>query len=446
MKKFTLFFVCCVLIGGFVMAQETLTWRFANPQVISGSPDIFQFDVQVKASAAGTFQRDLQVYFDYNTAAFGADIVANGKIAVSELELMNNASFPSATYSIVNSADNTSSKFAVITEADNELTQSGTTTYFLEMPTEFTGLLRFQIDIANAAELAGISFDATLMDGGQYKQSTSNTDPVKYAEAAVYDNDLTNASLEGLLFSSLKCFIEGPYDAGTGNIMNTDLLAGGYLPFGQPFNPALPYYDNASPVWLYGGSETVSAFPANTVDWVLVQLRDAADAASAGSGAIMGSEAALLLDNGSIVDVDGNPLVIKESYNSGLFVVIYHRNHLGVISNFNVGINGTGTYEYDFSDAVDKSYGGSNGHKDLGGGVYGLISADGNGNGLIQNTDETAVWKADLGGSGYQGGDFNLNALTQNTDETNYWKPNLGGGGQVPSKSADTGYKSQIPK
>ncbi len=446
MKKFTLFFACCVLMGGLLFGQETLTWRFANPQVIAGSPDVFQFDVEVKASTAGTFQRDLQVYFDYNTAAFGSDIVANGKISVSELELMDNPSFPSATYSIVNSADNTSSKFAVITEADNELAQAGSSTYFLEVPTEFTGLLRFQIDIASASELAGISFDGTLMDGGQYKQSTSNTDPVKYAEAAVYDNNLTNASLEGLLFSTLKCFIEGPYDAGTGSIMNTDLLAGGYLPLSQPFNPSLPYYDNGSPVWYYAGTETVTTFPANTVDWVLVQLRDASDAASAGSGSIMGSQAALLLDDGSIVDVDGNPLVIKQAYNDGLYLVVYHRNHLGVISNFNVGINGTGTYEYDFSDAVDKAFGGANGHKDLGGGVYGMVSSDGNGNGLVQNTDETAVWKVDLGGSGYQGGDFDMNGLTQNTDETNQWKPNLGGGGQVPSKSANTGYKSQIPK
>jgi hypothetical protein len=446
MTKVTLLLACTILLSGLLVAQETLTWRFANPQVVSGTPDVFQFDVQVKASAAGTFQRDLQIYFDYNTAAFGADIVANGKISVSELELMDNASFPSADYSIVNTADNTSSKFAVITEADNELTQSGTSTYFLEMPTDFAGLLRFQIDIANASELAGITFDESLMNGGQYKQSTSSTDPEKYAETAVYDNNLTNSSLQGLLFSSLKCFIEGPYDAGTGSIMNTILLAGGYLPLNQPFNPTLPYYDNASPKWLYNGTETVSAFPANTVDWVLVQLRDASNVAGAGSGTIMGSKAALLLDDGSIVDVDGNPLVMKEAYNSGLFLVIYHRNHLGVISNYAVDINGTGTYTYDFSDAVDKAFGGANGHKDLGGGIYGLIAADGNGNGLIQNTDETAVWKADLGGSGYQGGDFNLNALTQNTDETNYWKPNLGGGGQVPAKGSSTGYVSQIPK
>ena len=446
MRKFTLLLVCFVFMGGLLVAQEALTWRFANPQVVAGTPDVFQFDVQVKASASGTFQRDFQIYFDYNTAAFGSNIVTNGKIAVSELELMDNTSYPSATYTIVNSADNTNSKFAVITEADNELAQSGTSTFFLEVPTEFTGLLRFQIDIADANELAGISFDASLMDGGQYMQSTSNTDPVKYAEAATYDNNLSNASLKGLLFSTLKCFIEGPYDAGTGSIMNTDLLTNGYIPLNQPFNPSLPYYDNASPVWLYSGTETVSSFPANTVDWVLVQLRDASDAASAGSGSIIGSQAGLLLDDGSIVDVDGNPLVIKQAYNSGLFVVIYHRNHLGVISNFNVGINGTGTYEYDFSDAVNKVFGGSNGHKDLGSGIYGLVSADGNANGLIQSTDETAVWKSDLGGSGYMGGDFNMNGLTQSTDETLNWKPNLGGGGQVPSKSADSGYESQIPK
>jgi hypothetical protein len=75
-----------------------------------------------------------------------------------------------------------------------------------------------------------------------------------------------------------------------------------------------------------------------------------------------------------------------------------------------------------------------------------MVAADGNGNGLIQNTDETAVWKVDLGSSGYRGGDFNLNGLVQNTDETNYWKVNLGAGGQTPGKINQTGYQSQVPK
>lgn len=244
---------------------------------------------------------------------------------------------------------------------------------------------------------------------------------------------------------ALTCFLEGPYS--TGGAMNTTLLSGGYIPTSQPYNPGTPYYGNNSPVWLYGGIETADPVPANVVDWVLVQLRDADAATNATSATIKGMKAGLLLSDGSIVGLDGlsNMSFSGVTITNNLYVVIYHRNHLGIMSNNAVTSSG-GDYTYDFSTSVTQVYGGINGHKEIETGVWGLVAADGNGNGLVQNTDEVNVWKVDLGGSGYQAGDFNLNGLTQNTDEVNYWKPNLGGGGQIPLTDANTGYQSQIPK
>jgi len=107
-----------------------------------------------------------------------------------------------------------------------------------------------------------------------------------------------------------------------------------------------------------------------------------------------------------------------------------------------------GVYTYDFSAGETQAYGGANGHKDLGGGVWGMVSADGDANGFIQITDEQSAWKPDLGLSGYLGGDFDLNSLSQITDQQEQWLPNLGTGGQVPAKGeiVNTGYVSQIPK
>ena len=381
MKKHVLIFAVLILFGGFAIGQETLTWRFAKPQVISGSPDLFQFDVEVKANAAGTYHRDMQVYFDYNTTAFGTDIVTNGKVVVSALTLMD-----PTKYFIVNSADNTSSKFAVITEATNEMSQNGSGAFFTEVPTTFTGFLRFQIEIANSAELAGILFDQPLMNGGQYRQDVSSTDPIKYSDPCLYDNDLSGSQLDGLHFSSIKCFIEGPYDEGTGSTMFTDLNIGGYIPLAQPYNPSLPYYGNSSPVWLYSGIESVVSFPANTVDWILIQLRDADLPVNAASTKMVGAMPAFLLSNGDVVDLSGNPISIKltTAYSDNLYMVIFHRNHLGIISNNPMGINSTGEYAgYDFSIAATQVYGGAAGHKDLGAGVWGMISADGDANGTI---------------------------------------------------------------
>jgi hypothetical protein len=194
MKKFALLFACLTLMSFYVSSQPQLTWQFANAEVINAGTQL-QFDVQVKASAVGSYQRDLQIYFDYNTLGFGSNIVANGKITYTPLSLLD-----ASQYLVVNMADNTSSKFAIITEAINEMTQPGGTTYYKEVTTDFQGLLRFTIDIAPGSNLqaAGIAFDQALMNGGQYKQSTTNTDPVKYTDPCLYANDLSTLTLSSL--------------------------------------------------------------------------------------------------------------------------------------------------------------------------------------------------------------------------------------------------------
>ncbi|MCB2219166.1 MAG: PKD domain-containing protein [Bacteroidetes bacterium] len=247
------------------------------------------------------------------------------------------------------------------------------------------------------------------------------------------------------LVLDLAVMLEGPYNTST-NTMGTSLNTFGYIPTTQPYNPPIPYYDNTNPVWQYPGTESVASIPVNVVDWVVVELRDASSPASATSAAAIGTQAAFVLNNGAVVGLDGfSPLTFNASFTQNLYAVIFHRNHLGIISNTGLTLSG-GTYSWDFTSASGQSYGGVNAVKELEPGVWGMIAADGNANGLVQNTDETAVWKNDLGASGYDGGDFDLNGLTQNTDETNLWKPNLGGGGQVPAKGNEIFYKSWVPE
>jgi hypothetical protein len=287
--------------------------------------------------------------------------------------------------------------------------------------------IRFQLTSElSVGEFAYVNFGNINLNEGVPLPLTSN-------------GGITGAA--GLLIN-LKVFLEGPYN---GTNMNTDLRTAGSIPLSQPFNPSLPYYDNGSPKWLYTGSESVGSIPANVVDWVLVQLRDATAPAGASSATIIGTQAAFVLNNGTIVGLDGSsPLNFNTTFSNNLYAVVFHRNHLAVMSNYGLS-SGGGTFNYDFTTGINQAYGGANGHKDIGSGVWGMISADGNGNGIIQGTDETLVWKIDLGNSGYRGGDFNLNNITQATDETSYWKLNLGNGGQVPAKSI-SGYQSQVPE
>lgn len=190
MKKFYVIFALISLISLTITAQPQLTWRFNNAEVINAGTQL-QFDVEVLASVGTSFHRDLQIYFNYNTAAFGSSVVLNGNISYSPLTLMN------THYVVVNAADNTTSKFAIITEASNEMTQSGSSTYFNSVPTTYVGLMRFTMDILPGANTltAGIDFDATLMNGGQYYQSTTNTDPLKYLDPCLYNNNLSTLKL-----------------------------------------------------------------------------------------------------------------------------------------------------------------------------------------------------------------------------------------------------------
>ncbi len=191
MKKFTFTLLSILLLTTCLFPQTQLSFRFSNPHVISGPPDMFQFDVDVKADGSGTFHCDLQVYLDYSTDAFGPGIVGNGKVIVSTLNLM------SGHYLIVNTTDNTTSKIAIITEATEEMAQTGSSDYFNEMETSWVGLFRFQIEIAGADELTGITFDETLMNGGQYMQSLTSTDPIVYTDPNLYENTLSDLSLVG---------------------------------------------------------------------------------------------------------------------------------------------------------------------------------------------------------------------------------------------------------
>ncbi|MCD4746005.1 MAG: T9SS type A sorting domain-containing protein [Bacteroidales bacterium] len=194
------FFLAILLFFAFLSEaqQPQLTWRFTNAKVISGNPSIFQFDVEVKCNQEGTYQSDMQIYFNYNTFAFGENIRGipgninfPRKIHYRKLELIQGEFAGISKYNIVNDANNTSSRYAIITEASFPMANP---LFMNEVDTDFKGFLQFQIKIEDYTQLAGIEFKGFLMNGGEYYRD-ANSQISKYFDPCLYDNDLLEVSL-----------------------------------------------------------------------------------------------------------------------------------------------------------------------------------------------------------------------------------------------------------
>jgi hypothetical protein len=220
----------------------------------------------------------------------------------------------------------------------------------------------------------------------------------------------------------IKVILEGPFN-GAG--MVSWLTNYGYLPLSQPYSGA---------PWYYTGTEAVTAIPNNNViDWILVELRETTGtSASATSSAAIAWQAGFILNNGSIVATDGiNPMAFNISVTANLFAVVWHRSHLGIMSEYPLDeINFT--WSYDFSTSYDKAYGGMLAQKELTPGIWGMISGDGNSNGHVNSSDKIEVWVPQSGQSGYRQGDYNMNGVVDNADKIEFWAPNAGSGIQVP--------------
>ncbi|MCD4736676.1 MAG: hypothetical protein K8R53_11575 [Bacteroidales bacterium] len=227
------------------------------------------------------------------------------------------------------------------------------------------------------------------------------------------------SNISGIMLD-LKVFLEGPFN---GNDMSTELNTNGSIPLSQPYG-TYP--------WYYSGNESVVSIPSNVVDWILIELREASSAVNATSSTTIARQVAFLKNDGYVSDTDGinNPfinIVVSDS----LYAVIWHRNHLAVMSS--KGLSQTdGTYSHDFSSGGNQVFGGINAHSILAPGVWGMSGGDGNGDKQVNNGDKNDIWIPQAGSGGYRSGDFNLDNQVNNGDKIDIWIPNTGIGSQVP--------------
>jgi hypothetical protein len=212
---------------------------------------------------------------------------------------------------------------------------------------------------------------------------------------------------------NLKLYMEGPFENGA---MQTTLAEAGLIPSIQPYS--------ISP-WNYNGNETLASVPDNMVDWVLLDFRDASSPAEALTSPSIRREAAILSSDGTITATSGSLPKAPGNINQWLFVIVQHRNHLGIISSLPANTF-NGIYQYDFSVDIISAWGGGMGYKCLPNGPCAMVGGDGNCDQQISNPDKAQIWSSFSGSPGYQSADYNLDGQVDNKDKNEIWKGNQG--------------------
>lgn len=243
-----------------------------------------------------------------------------------------------------------------------------------------------------------------------------------------------------VVYVAAQIFLQGAYSTGLlrhkdvtatwASVLNSNAL-------NQPYNTAA--FGN------YAGTESVNAgfFVAtggttDIVDWVLLELRDAATPST-----IIARRAAFIREDGMIVDLDGSYAVSLAGAGAGnYFIAVRHRNHLGVRSAVAQLVNGTSgsPTSYNFTTAQAQAYqdaailalpspNNNNAMKDFGDGKFGMWGGNANGNNNIRFTgtanDAVAIVAALSGNQGgvllnaYNNADLNMDGMVRFTGGNN---------------------------
>jgi len=233
----------------------------------------------------------------------------------------------------------------------------------------------------------------------------------------------------------VHAYLEGAYDKGLNEMTTTLNTARGLLPGQTPVGnvsstPAgQPYY--AAP-WNYVGLEganwTDANYTSDVVDWVLVSFREDVNKSSE-----VVATAALLHKDGQITFPDRCALPTPLNLNA-LYVVIEHRNHVGVMSPVPVPVaNNVLTHDFRSGDSYRDAT--SYGQKQMASGAWCMYAGDADQSDFpsfdIKGNDK-AIWFEDNGFFDYYRiSDFNLDGDVNGSDKT-FWFENNGISSRVP--------------
>jgi len=295
--------------------------------------------------------------------------------------------------------------------------------YFTVEPTTNSGLaatvrLYYQDHELNSLTEADLEMYQGDNDNWVHQSTNASDLSSNYIEVTNLDslNDYTLS--KGLTKVKLKALLSGAYDAS--GLMNDDLRSGSLLPNNEPYTTL--GYSHSGNESIVDGVFDITGNDA-IVDWVYIELRDENTPST-----VVATRAALIQKDGDIVDMDGTSNVTFDVTAGNYYVVVNHRNHLGIMSASVLALSTTET-TYDFTASLSNAQGAANGVEDLGSGYYGLYSGDVDYNGQTQSSDLSPIILI-LGTAGYLTEDTDMNGQVQTSDLQLRVYPYLGKGEQ----------------
>ncbi|WP_293566505.1 DUF1501 domain-containing protein [Phaeodactylibacter sp.] len=254
------------------------------------------------------------------------------------------------------------------------------------------------------------SLQSTFLSPDYYQNRPALINPNNLVPASCYvtpQPPVTCACIQ------VKVVLQGFYNTVTKK-MHTQLLGANQLPVSQPYSAA-PFN--------YAGTESVTAWPDGTVDWLLLELRPANNL-----GQVTARKAVLLREDGMVMSPDGTPGVSFDGVNDGLYhLAVLHRSHLGIVSAEPIPTESP-SFLYDFSNGPGQAMGED--QLKLIGQVWALRAGDADHNNLINNQDYNRWKQAQGQPAGYDAYDLNADGQIDEQDQL-LWRGNRSKLGQL---------------
>ncbi len=178
-------------------SQPTLSFRLTNPRIIRVSgTDRLEFQVEVKASASGTYFSALQATLNTTSGAFMS--------STTFTPVRTGLSANSGKYNSLVGNVNIDGRIGISLSTDHPFDpgSEALSDFYDLMPTTWTALFIAQVKINNSALVAGLNWNTGLMNVNEFYQDPTSSSQLNYKNPNSYDPNVMQNLYMGRIYSA----------------------------------------------------------------------------------------------------------------------------------------------------------------------------------------------------------------------------------------------------